>query len=58
MLEIIIDNLKKSDAWNIQLTLAINLISTKDTNDERLVHSKSDDIEVTVNDAFNEVITF
>ena len=50
--------LKKSDAWNIQLTLAINFISSKYTNDDGLVHSKGDNIEVMVNDAVDKVITF
>ena len=29
----IINNLKKSNTWKIQLTIAINLISSKDTNE-------------------------
>ena len=54
----IINNLKKSDAWNIQLTLAINFMSAKDNNDERLVHSRSGNIEAVVNGAVDKVITF
>ena len=39
----IINNLKKSDTWKIQLTIAVNFISSKDDNDEeRVMHSKSD----------------
>ena len=38
-----------SHTLNIQLTLVINFISSKGTNDERLVHSKSDNIEIMVN---------
>lgn len=34
------NNLKKSDSWKIQLTLAINFISSKGTNEERVKHSK------------------
>ena len=49
---------QKSDACNIQLTLAINFISAKDNNDERLDHSKSGNIEAVVNGAVDEVITF
>ena len=30
----IINNLKKSDTWKIQLTIANNFISSKDDNDE------------------------
>ena len=47
----IINNLKKSDSCKTQLTIAINFISSKDDNDEtQVMHSKSDDIEIMVND--------
>ena len=46
----IINNLKKSDTWKIQLTIAINFISFKDNNDECVMHSKSDSIEIMIND--------
>ena len=36
----IINNLKKSDAWKIQFTLAINFLSSKDTDEERSIDSK------------------
>ena len=52
----IINNLKMSHTLNIQLTLVINFRSSNGTNDERLVHSKSDNIEIMVNDAADEVI--
>ena len=45
-----------SHTLNIQLTLVINFISSKGTNDESLVHPKSDNIEIMVNDAADEVI--
>ena len=32
-----INNLKKSDTWRIQLTITINLFSSKDDNDEERV---------------------
>ena len=38
-----------SHTLNIQLTLVINFRSSNGTNDERLVHSKSDNIEIMVN---------
>ena len=41
---IIINNLKKSDTWKIQLTIAINFISSKDIDEERVMHSTSDNI--------------
>ena len=46
----IINDLKKSDAWKIQLTITINFISSKDSNEERVLHSKSYDIEIVTND--------
>ena len=38
----IINNLKKFDTWKIQLTIAINFISSKDNDKERVMHSKND----------------
>ena len=38
--DIIID-LQESDVWKIQLTIAINFISSKDAKEERVMHSKS-----------------
>ena len=39
-----------NDTWEIQLTIAVNFVSSKDIDEERLLHSKSDDVEVTIND--------
>ena len=39
-----------NDTWEIQLTIAVNFVSSKDFDEERLLHSKSDDVEVTIND--------
>ena len=41
-----INNLKKSDTWKIQLTIATNVISSKDNDEKREMNSKSDDIEI------------
>ena len=41
-----INNLKKPDRWKIQLTLAINLTFSKETDEERLMYAKSDNIEI------------
>ena len=41
--DIIID-LQRSDAWKIQLTIAINFISSKDTEEESVMHSTSDNM--------------
>ena len=38
-------NLQKSDTWKIQLTIAINFVSSKDVDKERVMHSESDNIE-------------
>ena len=52
-----INNLKKYDTWKIQLTIAINFISSQDdNNEERLIHSKSDNIEIMINDKADEVM--
>ena len=51
-----INYLRKSDARKIQLTIAINFISSKDTSAEHVMHSKSDDIETMVYDKTEEVI--
>ena len=41
----IIISLQKSDTLKIQLTIAINFISSKDVDEERVMHSKSNNIE-------------
>ena len=40
----------------IQLTIAINFISSIDNDEGRLMHSKSDNIEIIINDEENEII--
>ena len=52
----IINNLKKSDTWKIQLTIANNFISSIDNDEERVMHSKSDNIEIMINDEADEVM--
>ena len=51
----IIYNLKKSDTGQIQLTVANNLISSIDNDEECVMHSKSDNIEIMINDEADEV---
>ena len=51
----LIINLQKSGTWKIQLTIAINFISSKDIDEERLMHSKSYNIEFMSYDNANEV---
>ena len=50
----IINNLKKSDMSKIQLKIAINFINSKDN--EQVKHSKSDNMEIMINDKAYEVI--
>ena len=40
----------------IQLTIAINFISSKQNDVERVMHSNSDNIEIMINDEADEVI--
>ena len=51
-----INDLKKSETWKIQLTIAINFISSKNNDDECVIHSRSDNIEIMINDKADEVI--
>ena len=47
----IINNLKKSDKWKIQLTVTVNFFSSEDDNDEECVmDSKSGNIEIIISD--------
>ena len=52
----IINNLKKSNTRKIQLTIANNFISSIDNDEERVIHSKSDNIEIMINDEADKVI--
>ena len=55
MKDIIID-LQKSDTWKIQLTIAINFISSKDVDEDRVMLSKRDNIEFVSFDNANEIV--
>ena len=52
----IINDPKESDIWKIQSTIEIKFMSSKDISEERAMHSKSDNIEIMVNDKPDEVI--
>ena len=43
----IMTDLQSSDTWKIQLAIAVNFIYSKDTEEERVMHSTSDNIKVT-----------
>ena len=52
----IINNLKKSDSQKIQLTTANNFISSIENHEERVMHSKCDNMEIVIKDKADEVI--
>ena len=49
-------NLQISDTWKIQLTIAINFISSKDVDEDRVIHSKSDNIEFIPYNNVSEIV--
>ena len=51
----IINNLKKSDTWKIQLTIGNKFISSLDNDEQRVIHSKSENTEVMINDEADKV---
>ena len=55
MSNIIID-LQSSGTWEIQPTTAINFDSSKDTEEERAMHSTNDNIKLTSYNDANEVV--
>ena len=53
----IINDIKQSGTWKIQLTITINFISSKHDNDEECVmHSKSDNTEIMIINEADKVI--
>ena len=53
----IVNNLKKSETWKIQLTITTNFISSNDDNDEEcVVHSENDNTEIMMSSEADEVI--
>ena len=52
----IIINLENYYAWKIQLTIAINFISSKDAGEERLIHSSSGNIKLKPYSDVNDII--
>ena len=49
-------NLKRSDTWKIELTKTINFMSSIDNNEELVMHSRSDNIEIMIHDEANNAI--
>ena len=52
----IVINLQKYDTWKIQLTIAINFISSKDIDEDRVMRSKRDNTEFVSYDNANQVV--
>ena len=52
----IIIDIQSSDTWKIQLTIGINFISSKDTEEERLILSTNDNIKFTPYNDANEIV--
>ena len=52
----ILNDFKKSHTWNLHLMIALKFMSSTDTDEERLIHSKSNNIEILINVKADEVI--
>ena len=52
----LINDKKKSEEWKIQLILEINFISSKNFNETRDMHSRSDNFEIMMSADTNEII--
>ena len=51
-----IDDLQTQGEWKIQSTMAINIFYSKDSEESRIMHTKSDDIEIMIGNETNEII--
>ena len=52
----IIINLQKSGTWKVQLTIAINFISSKDADEEQVMHLESNNIELMTYGNANNIV--
>ena len=50
------NNLKKCDLWNVQITRANNFISSIDKDEELVMHSRSNNIEIMINDKADKFV--
>ena len=55
-LSAIMNNYKTQGEWNIHLTIALDFISSKDSDETRTMHSKSDNIEIMMGNETDEII--
>ena len=51
-----IDEHKTEGEWKIQLTMAVNFISSKDSNETRTMNSESNNIEIMIGYETDEII--
>ena len=57
LLSIIFPSKKENcSKWKIQLTMAINFTSSKDSDETRTMHTKSNNVEVMVGSETDEII--
>ena len=52
----IINGHKTQGEWKIQLTTEINLLSSKDSNETRTTHTRSDNIGILIGNQTDEII--
>ena len=45
-----------SSEWKIQLTMAINFVSSKDSDETRTIHTKSNNVEIMIDSETDEII--
>ena len=50
LINVILNNLRKWNTLKIQLIMAINFLSSKDIDEEHVMYSKADSIEITIYD--------
>ena len=53
--DVVIDP-EKSDKWKMQLKIALNFMPSKDNDKQSVMDSRSDGIEIMINDKSNEII--
>ena len=47
---------KTSSEWKIQITMAINFISSRDSDETRTMHTKSNNVEIMIGSNTDEII--
>ena len=52
----VINDHKTQGEWKIQLAIAVNFLSSKDTSKMRTMHSKSDNIEIMIGNETDKII--